>query len=180
MKQAALLSRPLEVGAIGDDERKERVVATEQERAAIAAALKLVAVEALEADIDIRRTTGSVIVIDGWLRANVVHTCVVSLEPAPQKIDETFHITYVPAGSREAPPEPKPGAEVMVDPEIDQPEVLNGTTLDLGAIVVEHLSLALDPYPRAPGAALPVEVVVETDAPASPFAVLGALKKRKT
>ena len=179
MKQVPLLSRPLETGAIGDDGRKERVVATDAERVAVAAALKLVAVDSLEADLDIRRTAGSVIVIDGWLRAKVVHTCVVSLDPAPQAIDETFHVTYVPAGSREAPPEPKPGAEVLVDPEIDQPEVLSGSTLDLGVIVTEHLSLALDPYPRAPGAALPAEFAGDAEEPTSPFAALVALKNRK-
>lgn len=180
MRQGPILSRPLEIGAVGDDGRKERVVASEAERAAIAAELKLIAVDLLEADLDIRRSGNALVVVDGRLRAEVVHTCVVSLERAPQSIDETFHVTFVTAGSREVPPEPKPGAEIMVDPEIDQPEVIAGTTLDLGAIVLEHFSLALDPYPRAPGAALPAAPTDPDDAPESPFAALASLKNRKS
>ena len=180
MKQAPLLSRPLEIGAISDDGRQERVVASPAERAAIATEHKLLSVDRLEADLDIRRPGGSLIVIDGRLRANVVHTCVVSLDPAPQAIDETFHLSFALAGSREAPAEPKPGAEVLVDPETDQPEVITGTSIDLGAAVLEHFSLALDPYPRAPGAALPPEASDADGGPESPFAALAALKARKS
>ena len=127
------------------------------------------------------RSEAGLIVVDGVLRAEVVHTCVVSLEPAPQTIDERFHVTLAPAGSKEAPPEPKPGAEVMVDPEADEPEVVAGSTIDLGGIVIEHFSLALDPYPRAPGAKLPAEPAIGTDEPVqSPFAALAGLKVRKS
>jgi len=177
--QGPILSRALEIGAIGDNGREEHVVATEAERAALAAEHGLVAVDSLAADLDIRRAGGAVVVVDGRLRAKVVHTCVVSLEPAPQAIDETFHVSFVLAGTREAPPEPKPGAEVMVDPESDQPDVIAGTSIDLGAVVREHFSLALDPYPRAPGATLPGDAG-DPDGPDSPFAALAALKAGKS
>jgi len=180
VKQAPLLSRPLEIGAISDDGREEHIVASAAERAAIAADLKLISVDSLEAVLDIRRAGAALIVIDGRLRAKVVHTCVVSLDPAPQAIDETFHISFAMAGSREAPPEPKPGAEVLVDPESDQPDVITGSSIDLGTVVLEHFSLALDPYPRAPGAALPPEASDGADGPESPFAALAALKARKS
>lgn len=179
VKQVPLLSRPLEIGAISDAGREEHVVATEAERAAIAAEHKLISVDRLEADLDIRRSGAELVVIDGRLRAKVVHTCVVSLDPAPQTIDETFHISFVMAGSRQAPAEPKPGAEVLVDPESDQPDVIPGSSIDLGAVVLEHFSLALDPYPRAPGAALPPEAPDGDAGPESPFAALAALKARK-
>jgi len=35
---------------------------------------------------------------------------------------------------------------------------LTEPTIDLGAIAVEHFLLAVDPYPRAPGAELPADV----------------------
>jgi hypothetical protein len=48
--------------------------------------------------------------------------------------------------------------------------------LDLGAIATEFLLLAIDPYPRKPGAEFaPVKA---DDASAKPFAALEALKKR--
>lgn len=181
MKQKQLLSRTIETRSIGDAGVIEHIVAAEAERAAIAAAFNLISVDSLSAELDVRRSGAGLIVVDGVLRADVVHACVVSLDPAPQRIDETFHVTLAPAGSKEAPPEPKPGAEVMVDPEADQPEVVAGPTIDLGGLALEHFSLALDPYPRAPGAKLPAEPEIGTDEPAqSPFAALAALKGRKS
>jgi uncharacterized metal-binding protein YceD (DUF177 family) len=181
VKQKPLLSRTIDAGSIGDAGVVEHIEATDAERAAIAAGFNLISVGSLDAELDIRRSAAGLIVVDGVLRAEVVHTCVVSLEPAPQKIDEPFHVTLAPAGSKEAPPDPKPGAEVMVDPEADQPEVVSGPTIDLGGIVLEHFSLALDPYPRAPGARLPAEPAIGTDEPAqSPFAALAGLKAGKS
>ncbi len=181
MKQKPLLSRTIDTGSIGDNGVIEHIEATEAERAAIAAGFNLISVDSLAADLDIRRSGAGLIVVDGVLRADVVHTCVVSLEPAPQTINEPFHVTLAPAGSEEAPPEPKPGAEVMVDPGVDQPEVVAGPGIDLGGIVLEHFSLALDPYPRAPGATLPAEPETGTDEPVqSPFAALAGLKVEKS
>lgn len=178
MKQVPPFSRPLEIGAIGEDGRAEHIVATEAERAALSAEHGLVGLDALSADVDVRRAAGGLIVVDGRIRASLVQTCVVSLVPVPQAIDESFHLSFATAGSDAAPPKPRPGAEVMVDPEIDQPDLLEGSTLDLGAIVAEQLALALDPYPRAPGAALPPEAAADGDRPESPFAALAALKSR--
>jgi uncharacterized metal-binding protein YceD (DUF177 family) len=57
----------------------------------------------------------------------------------------------------------------------DPPDVLEGDALDLGAYVVEHLTLEIDPFPRKPGAAF---VPPEPEPEASPFAVLKGLKDR--
>jgi uncharacterized metal-binding protein YceD (DUF177 family) len=63
--------------------------------------------------------------------------------------------------------------------EDEPPEVFTGKSFDLGPVVTEHFALAIDPYPRAPGAELPTD----PDAGAanqseSPFAVLAKLKKQ--
>jgi uncharacterized metal-binding protein YceD (DUF177 family) len=181
VKQTPFLSRKIDTGSIGNAGVIEHIEASEAERAAIAAGFNLISVDSLDVDLNVRRSDSGLIVVDGVIRADVVHTCVVSLEPAPQRIDERFHVTLAPAGSKEAPSEPKPGAEVMVDPERDQPEVVAGPTIDLGGFVLEHFSLALDPYPRAPGAVLPAEPAIGADEPApSPFAALAGLKGRKS
>ena len=58
----------------------------------------------------------------------------------------------------------------------DDPELLDQPVLDLAGPLLEELSLALDPYPRAPGASF--EVPPEPQAAAeNPFAVLEKLKK---
>jgi hypothetical protein len=53
--------------------------------------------------------------------------------------------------------------------------------LDLGEAVTQQLALSLDPYPRAPGAALPEDLTGPGEAqapPESPFAALKTLKER--
>ena len=52
--------------------------------------------------------------------------------------------------SRDLPAEAE--GEVEIDAEAETPEPLVGGRLDLGEILAEELSLALDPYPRAPEA----------------------------
>jgi uncharacterized metal-binding protein YceD (DUF177 family) len=55
--------------------------------------------------------------------------------------------------------------------------------LDLGEVAAEELSLALDPYPRKPGARLEKSRYGESEEEAekgrNPFAVLAGLKDRK-
>jgi hypothetical protein len=54
--------------------------------------------------------------------------------------------------------------------------------IDLGEAVAQQLAVALDPYPRAPGAAWPQADTGDADIAAEPvrrpFAALDALKKR--
>jgi hypothetical protein len=65
--------------------------------------------------------------------------------------------------------------ELELDPDADDPpDVLDGEDIDLGGYVVEHLSLELDPFPRAPGAEF---IAPKDDTDLSPFAVLRLLKK---
>ena len=66
-------------------------------------------------------------------------------------------------------------AEEALDIEEDGPDPLIGGVVDLGALAGEFLTLALDPYPRKPGAAFeePAPAVPEE----SPFS---ALSKRET
>jgi len=72
----------------------------------------------------------------------------------------------------------RPVAEMMIDSgELDPPDLLSGPTIDLGAIAVEHFLLAIDPYPRAPGAELPAEAADPSpDSSDSPFAALARLR----
>lgn len=179
MKQAPLLSRPVEVASIGELGRHDRIEAGEPERQAIAAALGLIAVDSLAAELE-TRWLGGLILVEGRVAAAVVHTCVVSLAPAPQAIDEPIRVSFALPGSRLAPVAPKPGAEIMVDPESDEPELVAGSTIDLGAVVLEHFTLALDPYPRAPGAVLPAGFAAGEAgaAPQSPFSALAGLARR--
>ncbi len=83
--------------------------------------------------------------LQGRLGATVVQPCVVTLAPVTTRIEEMVTRTY----QRDL-PEPQE-TEVEV-PEDDTLERL-GAVIDVGAVLIEALTLALPVYPRAPGAA---------------------------
>ena len=64
----------------------------------------------------------------------------------------------------------------MLDEE-DPPDPIVDGKVDLGALAAEFLALALDPYPRKPGAEFAAPEVAEPD---SPFAELARLAKPET
>ncbi|HJN04521.1 MAG TPA: YceD family protein [Alphaproteobacteria bacterium] len=82
-------------------------------------------------------------------RAEVEQICGITLNPLRQTVEEAIELTYVTELVEKIAPQPR---EVAVDPVRGEPEILTGTVVDAGAVVAEHLALALDPYPRTPGA----------------------------
>jgi uncharacterized metal-binding protein YceD (DUF177 family) len=180
MSEPALFSRAIDVSAVPAGGAQWRIEASEEERAALAAAFGLLGVDALAADIAIAPWRGDGFAISGRVTAAIRQSCVVSLVPVEQKIDEPFEVHFVPAGSPLAAPSGKPAREVVVQVGADDPpEVFSGKTIDVGSIVAEHFSLAIDPYPRAPDAELPSTVVEGgPERSESPFAVLAKMKKQ--
>ena len=86
-------------------------------------------------------------------------------------INEAFETILVPANSKLAAP---PSPEMVLDAEGDDPpETFEGDTIDLAEVWMEFLALAIDPFPRAPGAELPETA---DDPKPSPFAALAALR----
>jgi hypothetical protein len=147
-----------------------RLVADETTRKAIAKALEFVALDRLEADLDLSGWFDG-LRIDGRWRADIVQTCGVTLDDFPTALSGEFTVRAVPEGSRHAAP-PESDIEIDVDAE-DPPDVLESDAVDLGGYVVEHLALEIDPFPRKPGAVFDPP---GPEAEASPFAVLRKLK----
>jgi uncharacterized metal-binding protein YceD (DUF177 family) len=99
------------------------------------------------------------------LRARVVRTCVVTLEDFETLTEERFRVRFVPVG-RESDDD---------DPESDDEIPYTAGMVDLGEAAAEQLALALDPYPRKPGAIFePPQDVKQEE---GPFAVLAQLTK---
>jgi uncharacterized metal-binding protein YceD (DUF177 family) len=124
-------------------------------RAAVAAELGLVAVRKLRLEGRLVPEGRADWRLDATLGASVVQDCVVTLAPVPSRIDEPVRRRYL-----QDLPEPGPGEVEMPDDEV---EALPNA-LDLGAVMLEALALALPPYPRAPGAELGELVVTEDGA----------------
>jgi hypothetical protein len=144
-------------------------------RERIAKALGLNALLSLTAEVRVAPWLDGV-QIDGRWRAQVRQTCGVTLEPFDSDLEGELHVRALPRGSSAlgGPDAAQQGGELDLDPDADDPpDVLTDDRIDLGAYVVEDLSLAIDPFPRKPG--------VEFKAPEqpgepSPFAVLAKLK----
>lgn len=164
-----LWSVPLTVHEVPETGRRVDLVADEATRAAIAQAVGLRALPRLEASFDVSRHGRDGLQVLGRVSATVGQTCVVSLDPVDNEIDEPVDLIFKPAT------EPLTDGDPSQMADEDTPEPLVGGAVDLGRVAIEFLTLGIDPYPRKPG--------VEFAAPATgdnaahPFAALAALKK---
>ncbi len=150
----------------------------EGERAAFAAELGLLGLRKLRFVGALRPEGRQDWRLEGTLGATVVQESVVSLEPVTTRIDEPVARRYLAAFE-----DPEAGEHEM--PEDDTAEALPAA-LDLWAVLLEALSLALPPYPRAEGEELGETVVTQpgteplTGERAKPFAALkDALKPKE-
>lgn len=169
-------SRPVRLDAIGTTPRRETLSADEGERAALARRFALLALGRLEAEVTVARDSDA-ISVTGRLRAEVEQSCVATGAPVPAAIDEPFALLFRP--------EPATDADEEIELDERQLDVLvhDGQTIDLGEAVAETLALALDPWPRAPGAETAlreagVKGEEEREGEAGPFGALAALKDR--
>jgi uncharacterized metal-binding protein YceD (DUF177 family) len=144
-------------------------------RAAMAEVGSLREVLSASASLDVMPSGGGRFHVAGRVRARIGQTCVVTLDPIESDIDEPIDLTF-------APPEQIPQLSDLVDDaaesdeEIpDPPEPIVNGVIDLGRLATDALLLAIDPYPRKPGAVF--EPLVEAPDPEDhPFAALKALK----
>ena len=131
--------------------RPFRVSASPEECREIAGRFDLLAVDSLLAEGALfPEADGRRVRLEGRLIADVVQTCVVSLDPVPAHIDVPFERLYGWDAGGERTDE---GDEVFLDLDDELPvERLTADTLDVGEATAEQLALELDPYPRKPGA----------------------------
>jgi len=140
------------VSQIGD-RIKRRVMANDVSRRALADVVEIISCASLTCDIDIApgregRFTGTL-----GIRAEVIQNCVVTLESFDVRIGEMVTVSFWPRQQIEAWNEAR-GAEAEIDDATPDPEPVTGDKLDIGSLVFEVLVMAVNPYPRKPGALL--------------------------
>ncbi len=145
----------------------------EAERAQIAEWSDVSAVPSFEARVTLKRISTSRFSYSAELKADVVQPCGVTLEPVTQRIEQSFirelHLTHATRRRPDDFVDLAPGAG-----EDDVPEEVESPHYNVAGPVLEEFSLAIDPYPRAPGVAFEAP---EEEKPESPFAVLSRLKE---
>jgi Large ribosomal RNA subunit accumulation protein YceD len=157
-----------------------KLTANEKERRALAKAHELISVQSFTAELLIKKWRKDGVKITGFVRAEITQSCVVTLEPLTAQIEHVIDAVFVQEGSKLARPPLSADGEIVIDYDgADVPETFSGDAIDVGGLAEEFFGLAIDPYPRKPGAAL--EAALEdagADVPKpSPFASLVKFRK---
>jgi hypothetical protein len=150
------------------------IEASAAERDALAALAGVREISSAQASLDITPIRDGRVHVVGRVWARIGQTCVLTLDPIENAIDESIDLIFAPASQiREL-------AESIDDTEDneaipDPPEPIVGGLIDLGRLATDALFLGIDPYPRKPGAVFepPAAPVDPED---HPFAALKTLK----
>lgn len=165
-------------GIIPDKIRRESIEATEEECAALAQRFDLQSLSGLKAKLNVLRVSeGNIVKVDGVIEAEVVQTCVVSLQGVPSEIKAKFDTYFTEDGKEGF--EDEELLDIALEDEFPDMVMRDGQ-LDMGELVAQYLSLELDPYPRAPGVSLPAQLTeAGPTAKPNPFQILQKLKSDK-
>jgi uncharacterized metal-binding protein YceD (DUF177 family) len=142
----------------------------------------LIGLGPVTADVEVSRWKRDGVRIKGHVRADIVQSCIVTLEPIESGIDERFEALFVPENSKLARYDTDENGEMVFDPEgPDAPETFTGDTIDVGTVCEEFIVLAIDPYPRKEGAKFETETEndIAPEEKSSPFAKLEGWKPAK-
>lgn len=121
-------------------ERRIKVEANQEECDRIAERLMIPAVKALTCTYRLMPLHDHTVICDGWLDAQVLLACVVSGEIFEDFVTEAFRVRFV-TSERET-------QQDFLDPDVPDEIIFDGQVVDLGALTIEQLALALPPFPR--------------------------------
>jgi uncharacterized metal-binding protein YceD (DUF177 family) len=144
---------------------RQRIEATVVERERLSQRFDLMTLDRLVAEVELRRKSEEVILLDATFEAEFEQCCAVTLEPVRGVVCDHFSLIYGPA----------PGGEEELILSGDEPafEPLPGDAIDIGEAVAQELSLALPAFPRDPDAVIDEAASSETlDGPLAPLSRL--------
>jgi uncharacterized metal-binding protein YceD (DUF177 family) len=168
------ISHLFELGRLSQAGDEISIAPSPEDLARIARWADVEAVSSLCAKIDLRKLSPTRYTYDARLEADIVQSCVVTLEPVRSHIERSFRRELIlsPTSQRVA----KDIAVDVTPLDEDGREEIASLRYDLAVPVLEELALAIDPYPRAPGVAFEPPAG-GADSPDHPFAALKGLKK---
>jgi hypothetical protein len=132
------------------------IEATDAQREELAQIHGLVSVESFHADILVSAWKRNGVSVEGRVVADIVQSCIVTLEPVNARVDEEIAQVFLPETSKLGRESFGLGGEILIDVDgPDSPQTFSGDVIDAGALAEEFFGLGIDPYPRKSGAALP-------------------------
>jgi hypothetical protein len=173
VKLAPAWSHPIAVADLLLEGSEFELTPTDEERAALANYVGVLAVPTLIAKFKVTPDSSGGASVIGRLEGTVRQNCIVSLELFDNGVREDIAVRFVPEGTEVSVTDD--GAELG---EEDPQDIIKNGKLDLGALVSEFLALGIDPYPRRPGAVFTPAAEEQTDEGSSAFAVLAKLKEK--
>ena len=178
---------------IGSDEievkpQKLNIEIPQENKVAVAKRLGLHNIDQLKVELSLQRNSISKAVhVQGQINAKLCQKCVVTTEPVEEIINEQFEAWFAEPNEavsfekarRERMSQREREDQPMLD-EVDEPELIIDGKIDLGELVIQHLSLALVAYPRKDGAHYenPEKETDEVYAADNPFAKLKDWKSK--
>lgn len=172
MSEAALeFSRPVPLAQLGGKPFTQRIEATAEERAKLAHRFDLLVLDKLVAEVELRRQSAEIILLEAKFKAEFEQCCAVTLEPVRGAVSDRFSLIYGPA--------PENQEEFVLSGDEPAFEPLHGDAIDIGEAVAQELSLALPVFPRDPDAVIDgVESAEPFEGPFAALARLGAQRQR--
>jgi uncharacterized metal-binding protein YceD (DUF177 family) len=158
---------------IPDSGLHREIEADQAARAAMAEIVGLREIAFVRASFDLSPRSGGCVHVSGRVLARVGQSCVVTLEPLENDIDEEVDLIFAPSEQIPELAEPADTDEPHEAP--DPPEPIENGMIDLGRLATDVLYLAVDPYPRKQGAVFEHQATA-ADPEDHPFAALKALK----
>lgn len=181
--EAALeFSRIIEIADLRDQRTTIGLTATEEEAAALASRFDVIAMRNFKASVVLTPfATGNKVALKAKFEAEVEQKCVVTLVALVNRVEGYFFAEFV----QDVFSDNHNDIEFAIDDD-DPPEPIVDGRIEIGELFAQHLGLAIDPFPRAPGAVFE-SVILDNAPPAqlmrdgrpSPFAVLKRLKTEK-
>ncbi|MBI1778867.1 MAG: DUF177 domain-containing protein [Proteobacteria bacterium] len=171
-------SRTVPADLIGPQVQEHRIEASAAERRALAERFELAELKSLLAVVRLQRPNSKGLIhFEACFEAELVQTCVVTLEPIESHVKDRIVLQFGRATAADGAQATE--IDIAIDEE-DPPEPIVSGDIDMGEAVAQGLALALDPYPRKPGASLEAGVsdLGDAEASANPFAALAPLRKK--
>lgn len=171
-ERAAPIRHFFSLGDLSQAGSRIDVCANGDELARLAQWADVDAVRAFGAQIELRHLSRTQFAFEAEFTADVVQSCVVTLEPVAAHIAKHIvrELHFTPRRRAES------GELTLAAGDEDVPEEIENLDYDLAAPLLEEFVLAIDPYPRKEGAAFepPAQPV---EPPKSPFVVLKRLNE---
>lgn len=145
-------SRPLTADRLPAAGVQENLTAKPAERAALAKRFDLLDLPALTAQLTVKPQLSGTIAVAGTIHADVVQSCIVTLEPVAAHLDIAVDMMFVPG---EEPGVGHEASESDMDASESEVDYFANGKIDIGEMVAQYLGVNLDAYPRKSDAALP-------------------------